>query len=78
MPKLAPVSWKILVKIFEADGFVRVRTKGSHISLVKPGVSRPIIIAMHNTDLGQDIIKSNMRTADMSRERYFKLLEQVK
>jgi predicted RNA binding protein YcfA (HicA-like mRNA interferase family) len=74
MPKLTPVDWKTLVRIFEQDGFKQERQKGSHIVLSKLGVKRAIVIPTYDA-LGVDIITSNMRTAGMSRERYFELLK---
>ena len=74
MPKLTPLDWQTLVRIFEADGFEVDRRKGSHVILSKPGVARPIVIPMYS-DVGVDIIRGNMRTAGMSRARFFKLLE---
>ena len=71
--KLTPVDWRTLVRIFEADGFSLERQKGSHLSLTKPGILRPVVIPQHD-EIGLDIIKNNMRTAGMSRERYFELL----
>lgn len=73
MPRLTPTSWQTQVKIFEADGFVFDRQKGSHLVYVKDGVLRPVIIPRY-TEVGVAIIKSNMRTAGMSRIRYFELL----
>jgi predicted RNA binding protein YcfA (HicA-like mRNA interferase family) len=72
MPKLKPVSWKTLLRVFELDGFKRDREEGSHIILTKEGVARPIVIPKYD-EIGLDIIQSNMRTAKMSRERFFKL-----
>lgn len=78
MPKKpTPTNWRIQVKIFEADGFCFGRKKGSHRSYIKEGINRPVIIPEYD-EVGLDIIKSNMRTANMSRERYFELLEKVK
>ena len=77
MPKLAPVDWRTLVRVFELDGFKQERTKGSHICLVKEGVKRAVVIPTY-PELGLDIITSNMRTAGMSRERYFELLDKVR
>ncbi|MCC7201859.1 MAG: type II toxin-antitoxin system HicA family toxin [Nitrospirae bacterium] len=77
MPRLTPISWKILKCIFEEAGFVHNRTEGSHMVLEKDGVRRPIIIPKYD-EIGLDIIKSCMRTADMSREEYFKLLEKCR
>jgi predicted RNA binding protein YcfA (HicA-like mRNA interferase family) len=40
MPKLSPVSYKQLVKVFEAADFACVRTEGDHMEMTKPGVIR--------------------------------------
>ena len=72
MSRLAPADWRTLVRIFEADGFTQDRTTGSHVVLTKPGIVRPVIIPKYS-EVGVDIVKNNMRTAGMSRERYFKL-----
>jgi hypothetical protein len=49
------------------------RTDGSHWIGEKSGVARPIVIPEYS-EIGLDIVQANMRTARMSRERYFKLL----
>lgn len=71
--KLAPIDWRTLVKVFEAEGFTRSRQHGSHIAMVKPGIARPIII-QQGMDVPVFIIKNNLKTAGMSRERYFAIL----
>jgi len=76
MSKLSPVDWKILDKVFRADGWIFKREKGSHRSYTKPGFIRPVVIPKYD-EVGVDIITSNMRTARMSRERYFELLAQA-
>ncbi len=76
-PRITPVHWKILEKIFLLDGFVYKRTKGDHRVYEKAGVIRPIVIPTYD-EVDDDIIHSNMRTAGMSRERYFQLLKQAK
>ncbi len=77
MPRLAPVSWQVLERIFLLDGFRFHRKRGSHRVYVKDGVLRPVVIPEYD-EVCVDIIKSNMRTAGMSRERYFKLLKKAK
>ncbi len=77
MPKLTPIDWRTLVKIFEADGFVKERQRGSHVSFSKAGVVRPVIIPTYS-EIGVEIIKRNMRTAGMDRARYFELLAIVR
>jgi predicted RNA binding protein YcfA (HicA-like mRNA interferase family) len=47
MPKLSPVSYKQLVKVFEAEGFICVRTEGDHVVFTKPGVIRPVVVPKH-------------------------------
>ena len=49
---------------------------GDHVCMVKPGVPRPVIIPKYD-EVGLDIIKSNMKTAGMSRARFFALLGRV-
>ena len=75
MPRLSPVSYKQLVKIFEADGFVCVRIEGDHMVFTKRGVIRPVVIPMY-ASVPVFIIKNNLKTAGISRERYFELLGQ--
>jgi len=73
MPRITPVHWKVLECIFMKDGFKFERQKGDHRSYVKKSVLRPVIIPTYK-EVDQDIIQSNMRTAGMDREKYFKLL----
>jgi len=77
MPRITPVHWKILECIFQEDGFIFERQEGDHRSYVKKGVPRPVVIPTYK-EIDKDIIFSNMRTAGMSREKYFKLLNQCK
>jgi len=75
MPRMTPVHWRKLVCVFEKDGFVVIRQESSHIILTKVGCKRPIVIPQYR-QVPVFIIKNNLRTADMSRERYFELLAQ--
>lgn len=76
MPRLRPVSWKILVKISEHWGCQYLRKKGSHHILKCPGAKRVVVIPEYE-EVEVEIIKNNMRTVGMSREDYFRLLEEV-
>ena len=73
MPKLGPVSYRQLAREFEADGFRCVREEGDHMVFTKPGVIRPVVIPKY-ASVPVFIIKNNLRTSGMSRERYFELL----
>lgn len=66
VPKLAPVDCEQLARFFENYGFSRRRQKGSHLSLVKAGVARPIVIPMHG-EVTVSVIQSNLRTAGLTR-----------
>jgi predicted RNA binding protein YcfA (HicA-like mRNA interferase family) len=75
MPRLRPVHWKKLECVFLKAGFRFEREAGSHRLYSKEGVLRPIVIPKYD-EVGIDIIKSNCRSAGISREEYFKLLNQ--
>lgn len=76
--KITPVPYVLLIKVFEADGFVIARRKGDHIIMTKPEVKRPLVIKSSPKRVPVTHIRTNMRTAGMSRDRYFQLLEEVK
>ena len=73
MPKLSPVSYKQLVRVFKVVGFQCVREEGDHVIFTKAGVVRPVVIPKYSA-VPVFIIKNNLRTAGMSRERYLQLL----
>lgn len=76
MAKLSPIDYRKLVKIFELDGAKVVGQEGSHIVLTKLGAKRRLVIPTYK-EVPVFIIKNNMRTASMSRDRYLELLKKV-
>ncbi|NIS69054.1 MAG: addiction module toxin, HicA family [Proteobacteria bacterium] len=74
MPRITPVHWRTLEKVFFAAGFRFARQEGSHRSYVKSGVSRPIVIPTYD-EIPVSIIRNNLKTAGISRDEYFRLLE---
>jgi len=78
LPKIVPVPYQKLVRVFELDGFSVVRQRGDHIIMTKPGVKRPLVIKTSPRHVPVTHIRTNMTSAGMTRERYFELLEQVK
>ena len=76
MAKLTPIHYKKLIRIFELDGAEVVGQTGSHITLKKPRAKRRLVIPTYK-QIPVFIIKNNIRTANMSRERYFELLKKV-
>jgi predicted RNA binding protein YcfA (HicA-like mRNA interferase family) len=77
MPRITPVYWKVLECIFLKYGFKFERQVGSHRTYNKRGAVRPIVIPAYK-EIDTELIRSNMRTANMSRKEYFKLLEECK
>jgi predicted RNA binding protein YcfA (HicA-like mRNA interferase family) len=75
--KITPIPYEKLVKLFELDGFKVARQKGDHIIMTKPGVKRPLVIKTSPRKVVVTHIRTNMTTAGMSRERYFRLLDEV-
>jgi predicted RNA binding protein YcfA (HicA-like mRNA interferase family) len=74
MPPLRPTHYSTLVAVFEKDGFVLDRHAGDHLIYTKPGVRRPLVIPTYRA-VPVFIIKNLLRSAGMSRDRYFELLE---
>ena len=76
MPSIRPIDYSRLVRVFELDGWLHHRTKGDHLIYIKPGYKRPVVIPKWDL-VPVFIIQNNLRTAGMSRERYFELLAKV-
>jgi predicted RNA binding protein YcfA (HicA-like mRNA interferase family) len=76
VPRLTPLPWRTLEKVFLAAGFVFARQEGSHRTYVKPGVPRPVVIPAYS-EVPLLIIRNNLRTAGISREEFLALLQRV-
>ena len=74
--RITPISWKKLIKVFEMKGCKYIRKKGSHHILHCPGAKRAIVIPEYN-EVDVEIIKNNLKTADISREEYLELLKKI-
>ena len=78
MPRITPIHYRALIRVFESEGFTISRQKGDHIVMTKPGIPRPVVIKTSPRRVPVTHIRTNMTTAGMSRERYFELLERVR
>lgn len=76
MARITPVHWKKLLKIFELEGCVLIGQTGDHLELKKEGAKRRIVIPKYK-DIPVFIIENNLKTAGISRQRYFELLKKV-
>lgn len=75
MPRITPIHWKKLECVFFKAGFSFKRQSSSHRAYTKPGITRPIIIPV-KTEIDIDIISKDLRTAGISRDEYFRLLNE--
>ncbi|MGB7993830.1 type II toxin-antitoxin system HicA family toxin [Methanoregula sp.] len=74
MPKIVPIPARKLRKVFEHAGYTCRRIEGDHYVFSKPGAKRPLVIPDWD-DVPVFIIKNNLKSAGISREEYFLLLE---
>jgi len=73
MARVVPIPYRRLVRVIELEGFALTRERGDHMVFSKPGILRPVVIPRYDA-LPVFIIKNILRTAGISRERYFELL----
>lgn len=76
MPRITPVHWRKLLKVLEMEGAVVVGQTGDHIELKKHGAVRRLVVPKYK-NIPVFIIENNLKTAGISRQRYFELLKKV-
>jgi predicted RNA binding protein YcfA (HicA-like mRNA interferase family) len=65
MPRIKPVHWQDLEKVFLSEGFRFAQQEGSHRSYVTAGILRPIVIPTYH-EVPVSIIRNNLKTAGIS------------
>ncbi len=76
MPKIPPVPPEKMIKILKALGFLEVRQKGSHVILKKE--KKLIVVPIHKgKPLKRGLVRLIIKEVGISREEFFKLLEEV-
>jgi predicted RNA binding protein YcfA (HicA-like mRNA interferase family) len=73
MPRITPIHYRKLAKVFEKKGFKYLRTQGDHLVYGKSGIVRPIIIPMYR-EIPEFIILKNLKTAHITRKEYLDIL----
>jgi predicted RNA binding protein YcfA (HicA-like mRNA interferase family) len=76
LKRIFPTDWKTQVKIFEKFGCTFIRQKGDHLIFNHPKARRPIIIPKYD-EIPLTIIRINMKTVGMTREKYFEILKNL-
>ncbi|HEX9975530.1 MAG TPA: type II toxin-antitoxin system HicA family toxin [bacterium] len=66
MPKFPVLKPKEIIKVLEKLGFVKVRSRGSHLQYKKGNLL--VTVPFHNKDLRQETLKSILRQAQLSIE----------
>lgn len=75
--RLAPTKWQTQVAVFRAAGFTEVRVANSnHVVMERGDSRRPVTIPKYK-EVGLDIIRRNMRTANMTRKEYLDILSRL-
>lgn len=75
MPRITPVHWRDLDRLFLRAGWQFARQEGSHRAYTKPGLIRPIVIPAYD-EVPVAIIRNNLKTAGLTRDDYFRLLNE--
>jgi predicted RNA binding protein YcfA (HicA-like mRNA interferase family) len=71
--KLPSVSGKQVVAALERDGFVHVKTKGSHAKLRHADRALTVIVPLHR-ELAKGTLRSILRQANLTVDRLLELL----
>lgn len=77
MPKISPVSPQKLIKILEKSGFKVIRQKGSHVIMMNDKGTRIVVPVHPGKDVKPGLIRAIIKEAGLSREKFFKLLEEI-
>ncbi len=76
MPKITPIDPCKLIKILSKVGFEPIRQKGSHVIIMNKQRVRIVIPVHPGRKLKPGLIRAIIREAGLTREKYFKLLEE--
>jgi hypothetical protein len=75
--KLSNISVSEFRRLLELIGCKYIKTEGGHEKWSRKDLRRPIIFQTHINPVPERIIKSNLRTLEMSRVEFLKLIEKL-
>ena len=76
MPKIPPIPSEKMIKILRKIGYGEIRQKGSHVILKKD--KKLIVVPIHkDKPLKRGLVRLILKEVGLSREEFFKLLEEV-
>ncbi|MGH7203349.1 MAG: type II toxin-antitoxin system HicA family toxin [Candidatus Levyibacteriota bacterium] len=73
MPKLPSIKPRKLIRIFEKQGYVVDRQKGSHVILFHPTSRRRLTIPMHTRDIPNGTLLAIIKDAGLTKDEFVKL-----
>ncbi len=73
MPKLPVCSGNEAIRAFEKAGWIKDRQKGSHVSLIKKGMTVVLTIPLHKY-LDKGLLRTQIRKANITVEKFIALL----
>ncbi len=77
MPRLEPIHYGQFCKFLEYIGCTFKRQKGSHLIYVRDDLRRPIVVPAKK-NLSRTVIQSNLKTLGIDRDKYFRILSEIK
>ena len=75
--KLSNISVSEFRRFLELIGCKYIKTEGGHEKWSRKDLRRPIIFQTHINPVPERIIKSNLRTLEMSRNEFLKCIEKI-
>lgn len=68
MPKFSEIKPQELVRLLEKNGFVRLRQKGSHLTMVNEISDKQVVVYMHSRPLKTGTVHAILKRAGLDRE----------
>ena len=75
--KLSNISVSEFRRFLELIGCKYIKTEGGHEKWSRKDLRRPVIFQTHINPVPERIIKSNLRTLEMSRTEFLKYIEKI-
>jgi len=71
------VKTKDFIKVLKYWGLEERRTKGSHQSWAKKGMTRPVIVPITKKEIKIGPFKQNLKTLEKTEKEFFDALEKI-
>ena len=77
MPRLTPIHYGKFAKFLEYIGCEFARQEGSHLIYKRSDLLRPIVFPA-SKELSLTVITNNLRTLNISKEKYLEIIVKIK